>query len=93
VLGIGLSQQAYAECPTILEVADMAVLGDRLIEVHPEVSFRAMAGHSLTFPKASWAGMQNRLKLLTEVDIDLPLDLGAANEVGAADMIDAAAAA
>jgi predicted RNase H-like nuclease len=93
VLGIGLSQQAYALGPKILEVALIAVVGDRIVEVHPEVCFRAMAGSPLAFPKSSWAGMQDRLKLLAEAEIELPADLGLANEVGSADVIDAAAAA
>jgi len=92
-MGIGLSQQAFALAPKILEVALVATVGDRLIEVHPEVSFRAMAGHTLTYPKSSWAGMKDRLKLLAGAEIELPADLGLANEVGPADVIDAAAAA
>jgi predicted RNase H-like nuclease len=88
-----MSQQAYALAPKILEVALLAVVGDMLIEVHPEVSFRAMAGHPLAFAKSSWAGMKDRLKLLAEAGIELPADLGRANEVGPADVIDAAAAA
>jgi predicted RNase H-like nuclease len=71
----------------------MAVAGDKLIEVHPEVCFRAMAGRSLAFPKSTWAGMTDRLKLLAGAEIELPADLGVANEVGPADVIDAAAAA
>ena len=92
-LGIGLSQQAYALGPKILEVALIAVVGDRIIEVHPEVCFRAMAGRDLAFPKSSWGGMKDRLELLASVEIVLPADLGLANEVGPADVIDAAAAA
>jgi predicted RNase H-like nuclease len=93
VLGVGLSQQSYALGPKILEVALIAVAGDKIIEVHPEVCFRAMAGRVLAFSKSSWAGMRERLKLLAEADIELPGDLGMANEVGPADVIDAAAAA
>jgi predicted RNase H-like nuclease len=93
VLGVGLSQQAYALAPKILEVALIAVVGDRIIEVHPEVCFRAIAGRALPFPKSSWAGMKDRLSLLAEAEIDLPAELGLANEVGPADVIDAAAAA
>jgi len=93
VLGIGLSQQAYALGPKILEVARVAVVGDRIIEIHPEVCFRAMAGRHLAFAKSSWAGMQDRLKLLAGAEIVLPADLGPANDVGPADVIDAAAAA
>jgi len=93
VLGVGLSRQAYALGPKILEVALIVVAGDRIIEIHPEVCFRAMAGRNLAFPKSSWAGMQYRLKLLAGAEIFLPADLGAANEVGPADVIDAAAAA
>ncbi len=93
LLGIGLSQQAYALGPKILEVALIATGGDQIIEVHPEVCFRAMAGRALQFPKSSWAGMQDRLELLAGAEIVLPADLGLANQVGPADVIDAAAAA
>jgi predicted RNase H-like nuclease len=93
VLGIGISQQSYALGPKILEVALIAVAGDRIIEVHPEVCFRAIARRDLAFPKTSWAGLQDRLALLAGVDIVLPADLGMANEVGSADVVDAAAAA
>jgi predicted RNase H-like nuclease len=93
VLGIGISQQSYALGPKILEVALIAVVGDRIIEVHPEVCFRAMAGRALAFPKSTWAGMKHRLDLLAGAGIVLPADLGVANAVGPADVIDAAAAA
>lgn len=93
VLGIGLSQQAYALGPKILEVAQLAVAGDRIVEVHPEVCFKAMARSHLAFPKSTWAGMQQRLNLLARAGIELPPDLGIANEVAPPDVIDAAAAA
>jgi len=93
VMGTGLSKQSYALGPKILEVALIAVAGDRIIEVHPEVCFRAMAGRHLAFSKSTWAGMKYRLELLAGAGIVLPADLGLANVVGPADVIDAAAAA
>ncbi|GAA1817197.1 hypothetical protein GCM10009835_41460 [Planosporangium flavigriseum] len=47
-----------------------------LYEVHPEVSFQAMAGKALPHPKHTWAGGSLRRRLLADAGIDLPGDLG-----------------
>jgi predicted RNase H-like nuclease len=68
--------------------------GDRLFEVHPEVSFWALAGGiPLTHRKKSWAGQMARRSLLATAGVDLPDDLGPAGRVPPDDILDAAAAA
>jgi predicted RNase H-like nuclease len=87
-----LSQQAFALIPKILEAA--AVSADhRLFEVHPEVSFRAMADHGLAWSKKSWNGLLLRRRLLVEAGIALPDVIPSAGDVVADDVVDAAAAA
>ncbi len=66
----------------------------RLIEVHPELSFRAMAGGQLLPPKKSWNGASDRRSLLEGAGIRLPRDLGPPGlEAAVDDVLDAAAAA
>ena len=61
--GPGISRQSFALAPKILEVDAAASSDDRIVEVHPEVSFRAMAGHPIDFPKQSWNGLLFRRQL------------------------------
>ena len=91
--GVGLSKQSYALVPKILEVDALAGSDDRVIEVHPEVSFRALSGGPLRGSKKSWSGMTQRRSLLATAGIELPDDLGEANGVPADDVLDAAVAA
>lgn len=85
-----VSSQAYRLGPRILEVA---TLGDaRLIEVHPEVSFRALAGRPLSHAKKTWNGLMERRALLRSAGIELP-DRLAAGSVAPDDLVDAAAVA
>jgi predicted RNase H-like nuclease len=88
----GLSRQAFA---LVGKIAEADSNGDpRLREVHPEVSFWAMAGRHLPDPKKTWAGMHDRLDILRLHGIELPAaDLGPAGSVPPDDLIDAAAAA
>ncbi len=91
--GKGLSKQSFALKDKILEVAEVADRDDRVFEAHPEVSFAAMAGRPLEWPKKSWNGQLLRSRLLANQGLVLPEDLG---EVGAApvdDLLDAAACA
>jgi predicted RNase H-like nuclease len=63
--GGGISQQAYALRPRIIEVdAWTAASTVPVIEVHPEVSFATLAGAVLPHPKKCWAGMVLRRNLL-----------------------------
>ncbi|MBF6604004.1 MAG: DUF429 domain-containing protein [Chloroflexi bacterium] len=87
------SQQAYALRKYILEVAPAAESDQRIVEVHPEVSFRAMQGTPLRYSKRSWSGIAERRALLAAMGIRLPEDLPDGGRVAPDDVVDAAAAA
>ena len=90
-LGIsGISAQAYAIGPKILEVERER--DARVIEVHPELSFAEMVGRVLP-NKRSWNGIAQRTEALQTVGILLPSQLGDSGDVPASDVLDAAAAA
>jgi predicted RNase H-like nuclease len=90
--GKGLSKQSYALAKRILE-ADVLVQTDpRVFEIHPEVSFRELAGEALPSKKA-WEGQMRRRRLLERAGIVLPDDLGTASVVPSDDVLDAAVAA
>lgn len=92
--GRGISAQAFALRRRILEAAVLAESDRRLREVHPEVSFTAMAGAHLDHPKRSWNGQMERSRLLARQGIHLPPTLeGGAGDVPVDDVLDAAAAA
>lgn len=88
-----MSRQSWALRSKAIEATALAKLDERIIEVHPEVSFRALAGHEVDSPKKSWNGQLLRRRLLSEAGIDLPDDLGAIGRVASDDILDAAAAA
>ena len=97
--GVGFSIQAYGLKAKILDV-DAFVHGSTrpVVEVHPELSFGAMAGRPLSDPKTTWAGLQTRRRLLLNEGIDVDGDLGgtlatAGRRTGIDDLLDAAAAA
>ncbi len=92
--GRGVSAQSYALRHRTLEVD--ALLGDdaRLFEVHPEVSFRAMAGAPMRFAKKTWNGQMERRAALAGTGMELPDALP--DQVGRVppdDLLDAAAVA
>ena len=88
--GRGISKQSYNLKPKIDEVG--ALDDTRLHEVHPEVTFRALAGEPIE-PKKSWSGQQVRRRLLEDAGIEIPEDLGELNKAPPDDVLDAAAAA
>ena len=90
--GRGLSPMSYALIPKILEVGLIAGQDERIYEVHPEVSFRALAGHALA-SKKQWNGHAGRRALLAAAGIVIPDALGDAGTVAADDIVDAAVAA
>ena len=91
-LGLGgISRQAYALRGKIFEADALAHGDERMVEVHPEVSFRQMAGEPLPWAKATWNGLMLRRSLLTGAGIDLPDWIEVA--APAVDLLDAAAAA
>jgi predicted RNase H-like nuclease len=93
--GRGISRQSFALGKKILEVESCrAEAGATLYEIHPEVSFWALAGTPLRARKQSWTGHAERRALLEAAGIVIPTDLGRAGLVAAADdVLDAAVAA
>jgi predicted RNase H-like nuclease len=84
-----LSAQSFALGKRILEVeSDL----ERVFEVHPEVSFTALAGRHLPYSKRSWNGQLERRWLLAQAGLELP-DRLAGGEAPADDVLDAAVAA
>jgi predicted RNase H-like nuclease len=95
ITGMGLSRQSWALAPRILEADRLRGTVDVPIrEVHPEVSFVAMAGAPLRASTRTWAGLGERRGLLAAAGIVVPDDLGPAGHfAGTDDVLDAAAAA
>jgi predicted RNase H-like nuclease len=94
----GFSIQTWAILPKVLE-AEQAIyqvdpFGARIIEVHPELSFAAMAhGHPMKHSKRSWNGHQERLSLLDSVGLSVARDQGDLGKAAPDDVLDAFAAA
>jgi len=88
-----ISQQAWALIPKMVEAAEIAAADGRVVEVHPEVSFCALAGEHLPWSKKTWNGLLLRRRLLAEAGIAVPDVLPAVGRVVADDVVDAAAAA
>ena len=93
VWGRGLSAQTYALRNKILEVEERCKSDRRLIEVHPEVSFRVLAGQPLTYAKRTWNGLHLRVALLSSAGIVVPDRLDEVGRVPADDVLDAAVVA
>ena len=92
--GVGISRQAFALFPKILEAEAAQHADPRIFEVHPELSFRELVGHPMKYPKRSWNGLQERRCALAEAGIELPPTLeGTAGLVPPDDLLDAAIAA
>lgn len=92
--GKGVSQQAFALAPKILQAERWARRSSvPTWEVHPEVSFALMLGGPARSAKTTWAGMQERVAALEREGIRLD-SLGDAGERARVDdVLDAAAAA
>ena len=90
VTGKGISQQAFGLARKILEVHALADVDERVIEMHPEVSFRELAGEPVLESKHTAFGLARRRELLAAAGIVLP---GAVPGVPEADLLDAAAGA
>lgn len=94
VTGKGMSQQAWRLVPKIAEVdALRPTLGDALLEVHPELAFRQLAGGRVPPRKRSWAGMEDRRALLTAAGVELGAGLDDTDRVAVDDVLDAAVCA
>lgn len=90
ITGKGISQQAFALARKILEVHALAEVDERVIEMHPEVSFRELAGEPVRESKHTGPGLARRRELLAAAGIVLP---GAVPGVPESDLLDAAAGA
>jgi len=91
--GLGVSAQAHALGPRIIHVTRLASTDDRIYEVHPEVSFRAMNdGRPLLHRKKSACGALERIALLRRHGITID-QLDEAAAAPRDDVLDAAAAA
>jgi predicted RNase H-like nuclease len=91
--GKGLSKQSFDLRKKILEIDALVGPDEMVIEVHPEVSFRSLAGQALKASKKSWVGTMRRRALLAEAGILLPEDIGPAGVTPVDDILDAAVAA
>lgn len=87
--GKSISAQTYALRRRILEVDEYARQDERVIEVHPEVSFRELARRPLP-SKRTDQGRAERRKLLEDAGIDLP---AAVPRIAEPDLLDATIAA
>jgi predicted RNase H-like nuclease len=93
--GHGISIQAFSLRKSILQVDGWLPSAPcTVIEVHPEMSFAAMAGAPLDERKKTWAGAERRRELLAGQGITLSGSLGLDKvDAGVDDVLDAAAAA
>ena len=90
VTGKGISQQAFALGKKILEVHALAEVDERVIEMHPEVSFCELSGSRVVESKHTPDGLERRRAILADAGIGLP---GAVPGVPEADLLDAAVGA
>jgi predicted RNase H-like nuclease len=88
-----LSRQAWALVPKIVEAATIAESDERVVEVHPEVSFCELAGECLAWSKKSWNGLLLRRRLLAEAGVVLPEVIPEVAGAVADDVVDAAVVA
>jgi predicted RNase H-like nuclease len=93
--GGGISRQAFNLREKILQVDSWYPQRPcPVVEAHPELSFRAMAGTELSDSKSTWAGAVTRRRLLAEAGIEVRGDLSLTGlRVGVDDVLDAAAVA
>ena len=91
--GRGLTKQSFAIARKILEVEPVAQADARVYEVHPEVSFQALADAPLAGSKHQWNGLTQRRALLAGAGIVIPDALGPVGTAATDDILDAAVAA
>ena len=72
ITGKGLSQQAFALGKKILEVHALAEVDERVIEMHPEVSFCELSGAHVFESKHTPEGLERRREILADAGIKLP---------------------
>jgi predicted RNase H-like nuclease len=88
--GKAISRQSFALRKRILELDTLAEQDERIVEVHPEVSFCTLAGRPLLHSKHTPEGLAERRELLEAAGVELP---AAPRGVPEADLLDAAVAA
>jgi predicted RNase H-like nuclease len=88
-----LSRQAWMLAPGIREASTLAARDERVIEVHPEVSFRELAGEPIRWSKKTWNGMGLRRRLLAGAGIEVPGVIESLDRVPTDDVLDAAVSA
>ena len=92
--GKKISKQAWYLLPKMLDVVGhWRSQPDRIREVHPECSFRAMRGTALESSKKTGTGIAERLRLLRDHGIDMVAGHHDAKGVAPDDLVDAAAVA
>jgi len=91
--GSGISRQAFNLRAKILQVDRwLPEAPARVVEVHPELCFAAMAGAPLAESKVTWAGAVRRYQLLAAHGMEISGNLGLAGQrVAVDDVLDAAA--
>jgi predicted RNase H-like nuclease len=90
----GLSKQSHALAPKVFDVARHASPGRRVVEIHPELSFRELLGGPAEFPKRTINGQSERLRALEGVGLTVPPVIhGPAGLAPVDDILDACAAA
>jgi predicted RNase H-like nuclease len=89
--GQGISQQAFALAPKILQVERwLPSAASVVIEAHPELAFRQLIGGPIA-RKKSWAGVVRRRRALVEAGIDVDgIDDAVARVAAPDDVLDAA---
>jgi predicted RNase H-like nuclease len=90
ITGKGISQQAFGLRTKLLEVHEHAGGDERVVEMHPEVSFCELAGAPLGESKHTAEGLARRRALLAGAGIELPEAVHGVPEV---DLLDAAVGA
>jgi predicted RNase H-like nuclease len=95
MLGQGISRQSYGLRRKIFEVDEwLETAHVTVVEVHPEISFRAMLGRRTKASKKTWVGMVDRRSALRQQDIEVDeLVVPVESAAGVDDVLDAAAAA
>jgi len=87
--GKSVSAQSYALARRILEVDELAQTDERVVEVHPEVSFAELARRPLS-SKHRIGGLVERRSVLEEAGLEVP---AAAPRIAEPDLLDATIAA
>lgn len=95
---IAPSAQVWNLRDRILEARDLAEEDAPVYEVHPELSFHVMSVQHGSLPaqlatKRSWNGLNQRVRLLAEADLNLPDTLDEAGRARPDDVLDAVATA